>query len=121
MRQDDFEEMVIEAIQELPQQILGHLDNVAVVVQRWPTHEQMETAEIEHRDELIGLYEGIPLTDREGYNLVLPDKITVFQGSVEAACTSLEEMAREVRVTVAHEIAHHFGISDRRLEEMGLG
>ena len=110
----------MEAIQELPHEILERLDNVAVVVQRWPSRDQMAVAEVEHKDELFGLYEGIPLTERQSYNLVLPDKITVFQGPVEAACHSREEMALEIRVTVAHEIAHHFGIDDQRLEELGL-
>ena len=121
LRQDEFEDLVMDAIGELPQELLARLDNVAIVVQKWPNRDQMDEAELEHRGELLGLYEGIPLTDREGYNLVLPDKITIFQGPVEAMCHTREEMAREVRVTVAHEIAHHFGIDDERLEEMGLG
>ena len=121
MRQEEFEELVIGAIEELPSEILAHLDNVAIVVQRWPNRNQMITSGVEYEDELLGLYEGIPLTDRAGYNLVLPDKITIFQGSVEAMCHTQEEMAREIKVTVAHEIAHHFGIDDERLEEMGLG
>lgn len=111
---------MVGAVEELPSEILAHLDNVAIVVQRWPTRAQMATADVEHRDELFGLYEGIPLTERAGYNLVLPDKITIFQGAVESACNSREEMAREVKVTVAHEIAHHFGIDDERLVELGL-
>ncbi|MBI4282732.1 MAG: metallopeptidase family protein [Chloroflexi bacterium] len=121
MRQNEFEELVLDAIGELPQELLERLDNVAVVVQQWPSREQMATSGLDSRDELLGLYEGIPLTEREGYNLVLPDKITIFQGPVEAMCHTREEMAREIKVTVAHEIAHHFGIDDERLEELGLG
>lgn len=121
LRQDEFEALVIDAIGELPQELLARLDNVAIVVQEWPTLDQMVEAELEHRMELLGLYEGIPLTDREGYNLVLPDKITIFQGPVEAMCRTREDMAREVRVTIVHEIAHHFGIDDEELEKMGLG
>ena len=120
MRQEEFEELVIGAIEELPSEIVGHLDNVAIVVLRWPTEAQMATADVEHRDEIFGLYEGIPLIDRAGYNLVLPDKITIFQGALESACTSREEIEREVKITVAHEIAHHFGIDDERLVELGL-
>ena len=121
MRQEEFEDMVLNAIGELPQELLARLDNVAVVVQQWPSRAQMAEAQLDRKDELLGLYEGIPLTDRENYNLVLPDKITIFQGPVEAMCHTREEMAREIKVTVAHEIAHHFGIDDERLEEMGLG
>ena len=121
LRHEEFEDLVVDAIGELPQELLARLDNVAVVVQQWPSRAQMAEAELGHRDDLLGLYQGIPLTDRENYNLVLPDKITIFQGSVEAICHTREEMAREIKVTVAHEIAHHFGIDDERLEEMGLG
>ena len=121
MKEEEFEDLVLDAIQELPTELLERLDNVAVVVSRWPSREQMRVAGIEHRDELFGLYEGIPLTDRAGYNLVLPDKITIFQGPIEASCRSSDEMVQEVKVTVAHEIAHHFGIDDARLDELGLG
>ena len=121
MQPEEFEDLVLDAIDELPRELLVRLDNVAVVVQRWPSRAQMVEADLHHEEELLGLYEGIPLTDRENYNLVLPDKITIFQGSVEAMCHTQEEMAREIKVTVAHEIAHHFGIDDERLEEIGLG
>ena len=121
MRQDEFEALVLDAIGKLPQELLARLDNVAIVVQEWPSRAQLDEAELDQKNELLGLYEGIPLTDRENYNLVLPDKITIFQGPVEAIYHTREEMAREIKVTVAHEIAHHFGIDDERLEEMGLG
>ena len=118
---EEFEELVLEAVQDLPQELLARLDNVAIVTQRWPSLAQMQSAGIRRRDEVLGLYEGIPLTECENYNLVLPDKITVFQGPVESVCKTFDEMAREIQTTVAHEIAHHFGIDDDRLEELGLG
>ncbi|MDE2860526.1 MAG: metallopeptidase family protein [Chloroflexota bacterium] len=121
MQLEEFEELVLDAVEALPVELLSHLDNVAIVVQQWPSAEQMAEHELESRDQLMGLYEGIPLTDRAGYNLVLPDKITIFQGPLEAMCSTSEEIAAEVQKTVAHEIAHHFGIDDDRLEEMGLG
>ena len=120
MRQEEFEDIVLDAIQELPQELLARLSNVAIVVQHWPTREQLDEAGLEGKGDLLGLYEGIPLTHREGYNLALPDKITIFQGPVEAICRTPKEIAKEVKVTVAHEIAHHFGIDDERLHEMGL-
>ena len=119
--QEEFESLVLDAVEEMPEELLAHLDNVVIVVQEWPSPAQMAESGLSRRDELLGLYEGIPLTDRENYNLVLPDKITIFQGPVEAMCSTREEMAAEVQDTVAHEIAHHFGIDDERLEEMGLG
>ena len=121
LQQEEFEELVLDAVAELPEELLSHLDNVAILVEQWPSAEQMAEHGLESRDELMGLYEGIPLTDRAGYNLVLPDKITIFQGPLEAMCSTREQIAAEVQLTVAHEIAHHFGLDDERLEELGLG
>lgn len=120
MEQEEFEELVLDAIQELPQELLSRLSNVAIVVQQWPTREQLDDAGLEGRGDLLGLYEGIPLTQRESYNLALPDKITIFQGPLEAICSTRDDIAREVKETVAHEIAHHFGIDDERLHDMGV-
>ena len=120
MRREEFEELVREGVEGLPQELVRHLDNVDVVAQDWPSPYQIRSAGIGGRYSLLGLYEGIPLTGRQGYNMVLPDKITLFQGPIEAYCHTREEVVREVCTTVAHEIAHHFGISDERLEELGL-
>ncbi len=116
-----FEDLVVEAIDELPDDILKMLDNVEIVVADAPTADQLDEAGSLDADEmLLGLYEGIPLTDRTGsYGMVLPDKITLFQGALESVCQDEETLRNEVRVTVIHELAHHFGISDRRLQELG--
>ncbi|CAA9581515.1 MAG: hypothetical protein AVDCRST_MAG18-3208 [uncultured Thermomicrobiales bacterium] len=116
-----FEELVIEAIDGLPDAILAMLDNVEIVVADAPTAHQLDEAgDLDAEEILLGLYEGIPLTDRTGgYGMVLPDKITLFQGALEAVCPDEETLRNEVRVTVIHELAHHFGISDRRLRELG--
>ncbi len=121
MQQEEFEELVLDAVAELPQELLSNLDNLAIVVEQWPSLEQMAEHGLESRDELMGLYEGIPLTERAGYNLVPPDKITIFQGPLEAMCSTREELVSEVQKTVKHEIAHHFGFDEDRLEELGLG
>lgn len=104
-----FETIVSDALQHLPQRFLQKLDNVAVVVEE------------EHDDpELFGLYEGVPQTKRDsGYTFVMPDKITLFRKTLCAACATEEELKEEIRHTVMHEIAHHFGISDERLDEIG--
>ena len=116
-----FEALVEEALDDLPEAILAMLDNVAVVVADAPTPAQLrEAGGLGQGELLLGLYEGIPLTERGGaYNMILPDKITLFQRSLEAVCPDDETLRREVQVTVVHEIAHHFGISDRRLAELG--
>ncbi len=115
----EFEDLVVQALDSLPEDLLEMMDNVDITIERFPTRAQMHSAGI-RGGTLLGLYEGIPLTERGGaYNMILPDKITLFQRSLEAVCPDDETLRREVQVTVVHEIAHHFGISDRRLAELG--
>ncbi|MBI4333301.1 MAG: metallopeptidase family protein [Chloroflexi bacterium] len=93
------------------------LDNVGVVIQDWPTAEQRETAGVEDDEDLLGLYEGVPLTERTtNYNMVLPDKITVFRKPLLGLGLSDWDLEEEIIETVRHELAHHFGIDDERLE-----
>jgi len=116
-----FEALVVEAIDGLPDDILRLLDNVEIVVADAPSAAQLDEAgALDAGELLLGLYEGIPLTDRtSGYGMVLPDKISLFQRALESVCPDEETLRHEVRVTVIHELAHHFGISDRRLRELG--
>ncbi|MFQ6059468.1 MAG: metallopeptidase family protein [Anaerolineae bacterium] len=115
-----FEQLVAEALDGLPPDILRLMDNVDVVVEGWPTWQHLAEAGLGPGQTLFGLYQGIPLTKRtESYGLVLPDKITIFQGPIEAWCRSEAEIRRQVQQTVVHEMAHHFGISDERLRELG--
>ena len=114
----EFEKLVRTALEEIPVEIARELNNVNVVVEEWASKDQLVGTGIEEGNYLLGLYEGIPLTDRYGYDMVLPDKITLFQGAIEAICENDEELVKEIRDTVVHEVAHHFGIDDDRLEEM---
>lgn len=114
-----FTRLVEEAIESLPDDFKSRIDNVAVVVEDLPSASEVRRSE---RDGLLlmGLYEGQPLTLRDSrYGMVFPDKITIFQSNVEAVCNSDREIREEVRRTVLHEIAHHFGIDDERLDDLG--
>ena len=86
----------------------------------WASREQLIGSGLDEREMLLGLYEGIPLPDRYDYNLVLPDKITLFQRAIESICSTDEEVVTEVRATIIHEVAHHFGIDDEALHEIGI-
>lgn len=114
-----FEALVAEAIEGLPDEFLNRLDNVGIVAEDRPTEEQRRYHHLSPRDTLLGLYEGVALTDRESYGMVLPDKITIFQRSLEGISENEEDLIYQVQVTVVHEIAHHFGIDDERLHELG--
>ena len=106
-----FEELVVEALDDLPDWIRERLDNVDVLVQEDPPPGQPN---------LLGLYEGVPLTRRgSGYFGVLPDRITLFRRTIERSARNEEDLRRLVRHTVVHEFAHFFGISDQRLVELG--
>ena len=118
--QKDFEDLVRRALDTLPGEFYERLQNVDVVVEDEPTQEQLQTGGVEEGDTLLGLYEGVPLTARENYGFVLPDKITIFQRPIEEMCESPVEVVEEIRVTVMHEIAHHFGIDDHALYDLGM-
>lgn len=115
-----FEELVARAVDELPEEIRGYLDNVDIVVEELPSPGQLRKLRMHSGYTLFGLYEGVPHTVRgASYGMVVPDKITIFKRPIEAAYRTDDAIVREVGRVVRHEIAHHFGISDARLREMG--
>ncbi len=112
----DFESLVEKVITELPDAVKDHMMNVDIVLEERPTAEQLVGSGIEKDQLLLGLYEGLPLTERHDYGMVLPDKITLFKEQIETVCQNISEVEIEIRNTVIHEIAHHFGIAEERLE-----
>lgn len=115
-----FLRLVRRGLAALPPAFRERLDNVDVVVERRPSADDLRDADLPHGETLYGLYSGVPLTQRGDYGLVLPDKITIFQEPLERDFPNEAELVEEVRKTVLHEIAHHFGIPDEKLAEMGL-
>jgi predicted Zn-dependent protease with MMP-like domain len=112
-----FERVVEQALLTMPEHLLAHLDNVQITVADVPP-----PASDGGTDEvLLGLYEGVPRTERDFGAALLPDRITLFRRPLELRARSRRELAELVRETVVHEIAHHFGIDDDRLDELGWG
>ena len=109
--EDEFSELVADALDGIPEGLAELVDNVAVVVEdRHPT------------EDLLGLYDGVPLTEREDYGgLVMPDRITIYRLPICEMCSTRDEVVEEVRITVVHELAHHFGIDDDELHRLGWG
>jgi predicted Zn-dependent protease with MMP-like domain len=115
-----FEQLVIRAVESLPEEFRERMENIDVMVAGEPTRSQLSKAERNRGETLLGLYEGVPLTERTyNYGFVVPDVITIFQGPIESICKNDNEIVDEIRKVVRHEIAHHFGISDDRLRELG--
>jgi predicted Zn-dependent protease with MMP-like domain len=111
MDRSAFVELVERAVEGLPEEFKRHLNNVGIVVEDWPTEEQLQRLRV--RGTLFGLYEGVPQTKRSVWSSgSLPDKITIFQKPIEQYSTSEQGMIRQIQQTVEHEIGHHFGLSE---------
>jgi len=119
MEREKFEALVEKAIENLPSEFKGKLENVDVVIEEWPTRGQLRQAKHIHPIQLLGLYQGVPQTRRgRGYGLVLPDKISIFQKPIEAQCRFEDEIEAKIEEVVRHEIAHHFGLDDETLRKI---
>ena len=115
-----FERLVAEALEALPRFFQEKLDNVAVVVEDWPNKETMRLAGVRSPAELLGFYHGVPQTKRTShYGLISPDKIIIYQRPIEMRCRSAEQVVATIHRVLRHEIAHHFGLDDERLREIG--
>ncbi|MBI1856921.1 metallopeptidase family protein [Candidatus Saccharibacteria bacterium] len=111
-----FEEFINQAMDELPRQYIEKLDNVAIIYEDEPTTEQRQKLRLRCDQDLYGLYEGIPLTRRGvGYNLVLPDKITIFKKAILMSAHDLHQVKAQVKHTLWHEIAHYYGLDHARI------
>ena len=114
MTREEFEDAVGDALDLLPPELAALIDNVVVLVEDEPPEDEPD---------LLGLYEGVPLTERDQWWAAgsLPDRITIFRNSTLRMCEDVDEVVDEVAVTVVHEVAHYFGIEDDRLHELGWG
>jgi predicted Zn-dependent protease with MMP-like domain len=114
---EEFENLVDEALDELPAELAARISNLHIVVEDLPRPEDVEDGDVEG---LLGLYEGVPLTERAAdYYGFLPDRITLYKSNIEDEAGSPEEVREVIRRTVIHEMAHHFGIDDDRLDDLG--
>ncbi|MBZ0167905.1 Possibl zinc metallo-peptidase [Candidatus Methylomirabilis lanthanidiphila] len=120
LSREEFRELVAQAIASLPLRVIEHLSNVDIVVEARPTSEELAMAGTDPGETLFGLYTGIPLSARSSsYGMVLPDKITLYQRSIEEGCRTNQEIQAQIRITLLHEIGHHFGLSEDELHEAG--
>lgn len=114
-----FEQLIAEAMDSLADKYARHMNNVAIVYADEPTEAQRQKMKLRNDQTLFGLYEGIPLPARgAGYNLVLPDKVTIFKNPIVHSSYDLADLRAKVHNTVWHEIAHHFGLNHDRIHEL---
>ena len=108
-----FERLVARALDSLPGEFAELLENVAVVVEDEPSVDDLLSVGLDpERDELFGLYQGVPLSARDSFYGDLPDRIVIYRGPIQRCCRTTGEMRREVRDTVVHELGHHFGLDE---------
>ena len=119
---EEFDALITRAMDELPQEYITGLDNVAIVQADEPTEEQKDKMKIREGVVLLGLYEGIPLTQRgAGYTFVLPDKITLFKHSILRVTTNDDDLFEQIKRTLWHEIAHYYGLNHARMDKLQHG
>ena len=112
MEREEFEALVDSALESIPDDFWDRVENLVVLVEDEPPADQPD---------LLGLYDGVPLTERGDYAGVLPDRVFVYRNPILAMCSSRDEVVEEIRVTVVHEIGHYFGFDDAGLEDLGWG
>jgi len=119
MTREEFEKVVEKAISDLPAKFRRKMENIAVVIEEEPSEEIMLQMHLRSRKELLGLYQGVPITKRDSnYCNVLPDKITIFKKPIEALNQEEEELKSTIRGVVIHEIGHYFGMDEGDIEQV---
>ena len=117
MASREFMRLVRQAYREMPPQVINALDNIDVVVEEWPVPEDVINGE----GTLFGLYQGVPLTEREGGDPMLPDRIAIYRQPILRSCSTKTEAEHEIKVTLWHEIGHYLGMSEDDLHRLGYG
>ena len=120
MERKEFEELARKAFDRLPEVFKDKLENVDLTIEDEPDMETVKTSGLGGWGRLLGLYQGVPLKERTHYyGMVMPDKITLYKANIEKSCNSKDEVLAQIQHVIEHEIAHHFGISDKRLKDIG--
>lgn len=121
LTREEFVDLVREAYEGLPAGVKGSMDNLEVTVQYWPSRQELRRLGLRNRHSLFGLYSGVPLTERGGWLPSLPDIITIYQRPVEMRCTSRDDLVKQVRITLLHEVGHYLGMDEDELARRGYG
>jgi predicted Zn-dependent protease with MMP-like domain len=115
---EEFQKLIDEALESLPGQHAKNIKNVAILYEEMPTPQQREQLMLRHDQTLLGLYEGVPLSQRQGNTTLYPDRITLFKVPLGMRANTLSELKKEIRHTLWHEIAHYYGLNHDRIHEL---
>jgi predicted Zn-dependent protease with MMP-like domain len=119
---EEFDGVVARAIERLPEEIRGHLDNMMIAVRSRPSRSMLREVGLRQGDTLLGLFQGVPLVHRSVTSPPLyPDTIYLFQDPLEEFCSTIEELEEQIEITLVHEVAHFVGMTEERLAELGYG
>jgi len=122
MKRSEFQRVIQQALDELPPQFRNVLHNIDIQIRWRPTPQELRQFRVPRRGSLFGVYTGVSLPNRtQGYSMVLPDRIIIYQRTHELHCRNEKEMVEQARQTLLHEIGHYLGIDERRLRELGVG
>ncbi len=116
--QNEFQDIINTSIKSLPKAYVDRLENVAFIVEDYPSEQQRRQLELRNDQTLFGLYEGVPLSRRQGTTKLLPDKITLFKNPIEAFSNSLPEIRTQIAKTVWHEVAHYYGLDHEQINKL---
>lgn len=115
---EQFQQLINEALESLPGEHAPNIKNVAILYEYEPTLSQRQKLELRYDQTLFGLYEGVPLSQRQGMTHLFPDKITIFKGPMERATSSVGQLKEQIRHTLWHEIGHYYGLDHKRISEL---
>jgi predicted Zn-dependent protease with MMP-like domain len=115
---DEFQDIINTSITALPKAYVDRLENVAFIIDEYPSEQQRKQLELRNDQTLFGLYEGVPLSRRQGTTKLLPDKITIFKNPIEATSSSLPELRTQIAKTVWHEVAHYYGLGHDQINKL---
>jgi predicted Zn-dependent protease with MMP-like domain len=115
---DEFQDIINTSITALPKAYVDRLENVAFIIEEFPSEQQRRKLELRNDQTLFGLYEGVPLSQRQGTTKLLPDKITIFKDPIESVCQNLAELRTQIAKTVWHEVAHYYGLNHDQINKL---
>jgi predicted Zn-dependent protease with MMP-like domain len=118
--EEDFQKYIESVLDSIPEKFKEKLENIVFIVEDYPSNHDLERLALKHREQLLGLYSGVPYTHRNTYYMgTIPDRIILFQKNIESICSSIEDLKNKIKEVVIHEVAHYFGMNEKEIRSAG--